>query len=84
MDVNPDISPFMRCADLHEPHWSLEEAKRCFDQIDQPEDGIAVNPATGKCIHTIAAVATDGTQRKFSDKELDMIGPTLTPNMRVL
>ena len=73
MDVNPDISPFMRCADLHEPHWSLEEAKRCFDQIDQPEDGIAVNPATGKCIHTIAAVATDGTQRKFSDKELDIV-----------
>ena len=67
------FSPFMRCADLHEPHRSLEEAKRCFDQIDQPQDGIAINPATGKCIHVIAAVAADGSQRQFSDRELKRV-----------
>lgn len=53
------ISPFMSCTDLHGPHRSLEEAKQCFDHIEQPEEGIAVNPATGKCIHAIATVATD-------------------------
>ena len=68
------FSPFMRCADLHGPHRSLEEAKRCFDQIDQPQDGIAINPATGKCIHVIAAVAADGSQRQFSDRELKRVG----------
>ena len=67
------VSPFMSCSDLHGLHRSLEEVKRCFDQIGQPEDGIAVNPATGKCIHAIAAMAADGTQRKFSDKELDLV-----------
>ena len=67
------ISPFMSCTDLHGPHRSLEEAKQCFDHIEQPEEGIGVNPATGKCIHAIAAVATDGTQRKFSDDELDLV-----------
>ena len=67
------FSPFMSCTDLHGPHRSLEEAKRCFDQIDQPKDGIAMNPTTGKCIHTIAAVAADGTQRRFSDEELDLV-----------
>ena len=66
-------SPFMSCTDLHGPHRSLEEAKRCFDQIDQPKDGIAMNPATGKGIHTIAAVSADGTQRRFSDEELDLV-----------
>ena len=67
------FSPFMSCADLHGPHLSLEEAKQCFDQITQPGDGIAMNPATGKCIHTIAAVSADGTQRRFSDEELDLV-----------
>ena len=73
----------MRCADLHRPHRSLEEAKHCFDQIEQPKDGLAVNPATGKCIHTIAAVATDGTQREFSDKELEIVD-TLSIDRRIV
>ena len=68
------FSPFMTCADIHGRHQTLEEAKRCFDQIDQPEDnGIAVHPATGKCIHAIAAVTEDGTQHDFSDEELYLV-----------
>ena len=67
------FSPFTRCADLHRAHRSLEEAKRCFDQIDQPEEGIALHPATGKCIHAIVAVASDGTQREFTNQELNRV-----------
>ena len=65
------FSPFMTCADIHGRHQTLEEVKRCFDQIDQPEDDdIAIDPATGKCIHAIAAVSEDGTQRDFNGAEL--------------
>lgn len=68
------FSRFTRCADLHGAHRTLEEAKRCFEQIDQPEDGIAIHPATGKSIHAIAGVDADGTQRKLTDQELDLVG----------
>ena len=64
---------FIRCADLHGPHQTLQEAKRCFDQIDQRQDGIAVHPSTGKCIHAIAAVAEDGTQLQFTGVELELV-----------
>ena len=77
------VSPFISCSGLHGPHRSLEEAKQCFDQIGQQEDGIAVNPATGKCIHAIVALAADGTQRKFSDKELDLVD-TLSIDRRII
>ena len=64
---------FIRCAELHGPHQTLQEAKQCFDRIDQPEDGIAIHPSTGKCIHAIAAVDEHGTQRAFTDEELDSV-----------
>ncbi len=64
---------FQRCAEIHGSHNTLQEAKACFDQIEQPADGIAIHPSTGKCIHAIAAVAEDGTQRTFTDEELDSV-----------
>ena len=44
----------------------------CFDQIKQPDDGIAIHPVTGKCVHVIGALTTDGTQRQLSDEEISI------------
>ena len=64
------FSPFSSCADYHGHHWSLQEAAACLAQIAlQIDRDMPVHPITGKHIHAIAAVDTDGTQRNFGQRE---------------